>query len=144
MQDQQTQPEASNFELELDNVTSYELGLMAKWMKNSAVITFIVIALTMAFLFVIGSKFAEVFGFARNSEIDPGNQVTILLVVMGIMLVMMAAWSYLLLSAGMKIRKGLINRDMVLFNTGLSHAKTFFVIYVVLLVLSILVNFSKF
>jgi hypothetical protein len=128
-------------ELQLDDATKLEFDNTAKWMRNGAIVFFGVLGLALLFLFIVGKKLFEASGLLGGSRLD--DQFTVILVVFVVILVIVGIWTYLLLSAGSKIRDGLRRNDMATFNTGISHAKTYFIIYMVFLALTIITNLTK-
>jgi hypothetical protein len=129
----------SLFELGVDHINSQELLDTAGWQKMFGVVLLIIIGLVLLVFLLAWNKAAAMIGEVVGTN---GSQAA-MVVVAGILLLAAAvlgtlAW-FLIRGAG-RIKTAIRTKDQLLFNGGLGDLKTFFIIYGVISILSLLGN----
>ncbi len=133
----------SLFELEVDNPTASEMNEMARWSKLLGIIIFILAALVFAALLLSWNEIAASLqaGVADNNA---SMTATVLIILIGVAAVVVGTMVFFLVRAANRIRTGIRLRNQAMFNGGLADMKTYFIIYGIISVISLIGSLLSF
>ena len=133
----------SLFELEVDHATSEELLDTSRWQRMFGVLMLSIIGLILLAFLIGWNKIA---GLVDEAIAGEGSQAAMAVIVVIVLLVavVIGIMSWLLVRGAGRIKTAIRNRDQVVFNSGLSDLKTFFIIYGVISILGLLSNLVTF
>jgi len=128
------------FELEVDDISSRNLVDAFKWAKFLAIAGITGLGLILIFFLAYGVKIINAL-----SQVLPGFEgdaaFGVISAVIVIFILIFGLLAYLLLRASTLIHKGIAGKNTEVFNNGLASLKIYFIIYGVVSVLSLLMNF---
>jgi hypothetical protein len=130
----------SLFELEVDPITAEELLDTARWQKMFGTVMLIIVALVlMAFVFA-WNKIAILIDESLTGGEESKAAMTILVGVVILIAAVLGTMGWFIIRGAGRIRAAIRHKDQLLFNNGLADLKTFFIIYGVVSILSLLSN----
>jgi len=128
----------SLLDLQVDRDAANNLTEVSRWSKLFALIVIIGFGLLFILIFALWGRISTTL-FAKD-EVDAKNvqylrigMIFAFLVIGTIVGIMMS----FLIKGGNRIRKGILNRDQIMFNSGLGSIKNYFVMYGVIALIGI-------
>jgi hypothetical protein len=129
----------SFLELKVDQELSANLTEAFRWGKHLAIMVLVAIGLLLLIIILMGRQFTALFLTADEMQGGDGDIFMIGLIaglafvgaIVGILM------SFLIKGAN-RIRNGILNKDQLLFNSGLANLKNYFAMYGVLSILGLL------
>lgn len=124
----------SLLDLEVDSEVSTNLMEVSKWGKFLGIVVLVGMGLfVLLFLFLWGT-FATLFSSLGGESAEGAGTVVMVIftIVMLIVCAIVVILMMFLIKGATRVRNGLLNKDQVMFNNGLSNLKNYFVMYGVL------------
>lgn len=134
----------SFLELEVDRQAADNLAETSRWAKLLAIIGLIGIAFLLLILILTRNKIAEQFLSLEEMRTQSSMFIISLMVAFIIVAFVFGMLMNFLLKGANRIRRGILNNDQALFNSGLSSLKNYFVMYGVLGILGLLFSLLTF
>lgn len=120
--------------LQIDQEGNNQLTETARWAKLFSVLGLSALALMVISLAVSWEIILKLLTSTQGSN-PPAGVGTVLFMMVLLVTVIASILLLFILKGAIRIRRGLINKDQVLFNSGLSSLKNFFVMFGVITVL---------
>lgn len=135
----------SLLELEVDNEASANLTEVSKWGKFLAIIVLVALGMIVLLVAFIWSKLGTLLS---TTDDMPPEAVSVTKVMIVIVLLIAGAIVGVLMSFLIKganqVRYGVVNKDQVIFNSGLANLKNYFVMSGILGILGLLFSLLGF
>ena len=129
----------SVFELEVDHSASQSLSTASGWAKFMAIFVLSALGLMLILFFSLNQQIMQAL-----AEYIPGADETFsfgaLAAIVGVVAVLCIVLMVFLLKAAILIRRGIRARNQQVFNAGLASLKSYFTMYGVLSVITLLLN----
>ena len=135
---EQNQP-TSLFEMQADSLTQSRLNSISKWGKFISISALIMVALCTLVFFVARDEIMA----AVTKVIDLDNSLAgALIAIVALFAALFIAWFFFLLRASTLIKQGLLSRNSDLLAEGFKAMRSYFVLSMVISILSILGTLS--
>jgi hypothetical protein len=130
----------SLFELEVDAITGEELLDTARWQRMFGVVLLVILGLVLIAFAVAWRKIVVLINDSLAGSENSEAAMTILIGVVVLVAVVLGTMGWFIIRGAGRIKAAIRQKDQLLFNNGLSDLKTFFIIYGVVSMLSLLTN----
>lgn len=126
------------FTSQVDPETQTNLAGASKWARFLGILGFVCIGIMLLVFLLLGNRLSQAFETVMPFDMSAmaGVLIVVLLIVFGIIGVL----SYFLIRGANLVQKGIAHNDQLVFNDGLAAYRTYFIIYGILAVISLLFN----
>ena len=130
------QPEQSLFDMNMDSNTQSHLLSISKWTKFISITGFVVGAIVLLALAVLGARVAD--QLSTLFSLGNSDMAGLLIVMLLVVLLLVGFWLFFLFRASTLLKRGLESKDTIILADGFKAMKSFFIFSFIISILSLL------